>query len=83
VYERHPEVSKHDVLTAWKNCLRSKKRSGGAFDEYVAVGVDLTGRLLEMIVAHGSDGTWLVFHAMKATKKTFDELGMADNRRKL
>jgi hypothetical protein len=44
--------------------------------QWVGVGTDAGGRLLEYIaVEHEPDG-WLVFHAMPATKKVLIEVGL-------
>ena len=78
VHQRHADIFDDDVLSAWENCLRFKKRSGGSFDEYVAVGIDSKGRLLEMVAARQSDGIWNIFHAMSPpTKKMLKELDLA------
>jgi hypothetical protein len=77
VHDRHSNISDNDVLAAWENCLRFKKRSGGAFDEYIAIGFDSNERLLEMVAAQQSDGSWLVFHAMTPpTRRMLAELGL-------
>ena len=57
--------------------LRSQDRLGTDPLEYVGVGPDTSGRLLQW-VAIRLDGvdSWFVFHAMRATKKVLEELGM-------
>ena len=78
----HPELSTEDVLTAWDNCLRSSSRSDCALEDYVAVGVDRKGRIIEMIAALKPDDTWLIYHAFTPpSKKVLQELGL-DERRK-
>jgi hypothetical protein len=82
VHGRHSDISDDDVLAAWERCLRFKKRSGGAFDEYAAVGLDSGGRLLEMVAARQSDDSWLVFHAMvPPTPRMLKELGLYEEKR--
>jgi hypothetical protein len=70
------------MLAAWENCLRFKKRSGGAFNEYAAIGFDSNGRLLEMVAAQQFDGSWLVFYAMTPpTRRMLKELGLYEEKR--
>ena len=74
---RHPEISEGDVIHAWENALRSASRLPDKPDEYIAVGFDSNGRLLEVVAVRGQDGKWLAFHAMTPpSSKTFKELGI-------
>ena len=80
--KRHPEHCAEDVLDAWDNCLRSSHRSGGALEDYVAVGVDKKGRIIELLATLRPDDTWLIYHAFTPpTKRVLQELGL-DERRK-
>ena len=84
VHERHPEIDNEDVLAAWDGCLCSARRAHSAFDDYVAVGFDSKGRLLEMIAVRNSDGAWYVYHAFTPpTKKVLEELGLSIKGREL
>ena len=77
IHRRHPDVSDQDVRDAWAGCIRSVPRLGADGDEYVAVGCDAKGRLLEMVARRIDADTWLVFHVMTPpTRKTLVELGM-------
>lgn len=76
VSRRHPEVSDEDVVDAWSRFVRMTSRTGCYDDNYVAVGFDCRGRLLEMVAVRDKEGEWFVFHAMPATSKTLDELGL-------
>ena len=80
VHERHPEVSAEDVLSAWKHAIRSAPRVDDS-RTWVSVGVDVKGRLLEMVAVHNGRGDWLVYHAKTPpSKKTLKELSI-DRRR--
>ena len=77
VFQAHPDVSQEDVEAAISGTLRSQSRLGTDTLEYVGVGPDCSGRLLQW-VAIRLDGvdSWFVFHAMRATTKVLRELGM-------
>jgi len=60
---RHPDISKEDARTAWLNCFKSIPRIDKDPDEYLAIGTDGKGRLLELVVIRDAEGDWLVYHA--------------------
>lgn len=75
VTERHPELTKRDVLGAWENTIAYLPRLGDDPDQYVAVGADGNGRLIEMVARRSPSGSWVIFHAMTPpSKKTLYEL---------
>ena len=75
IHERHPELEVRDVLHAWNQCFRSAPRLRKP-GEYLAIGTDARGRLLEMAAVR-LDDAWLVFHAMTTpSNKTISELGI-------
>lgn len=75
VEERHPELSRDDVLSAWENMLSYLPRLESDPTRYVAVGSDSRGRLIEMVAQKGCNGTWIIFHAMTPpSRKTLVEL---------
>ena len=77
INERHPEIFVKDVRDAWENCLSSGCRKRSAFDDYVLVGTDARGRLLEMVAVQKGNGHWLVYHAMTPpSKRVLKELGL-------
>lgn len=79
----HPELTDKDVLDAWDNVIHSKTRLEEQPFECVAVGMDSTGRLVEMVAVRLSNGDMLVFHAKTPpTKKTLKELELLGGRRK-
>jgi hypothetical protein len=83
VRARHPELSDEDVLTAWSNCLVSTYRQQSAFDDFVAIGTDAKGRLIEMIAVQEAGASWAIYHAMTPpTDKVLHELGLKRDGRK-
>lgn len=77
IHERHPEISEEDVLHAWEKCLRSMPRLAKNPSEYVAVGIDGKGRVLELIVLRNDNGSWLIYHALTPpTDNVLREMGL-------
>jgi hypothetical protein len=77
VHERHPELSEDDVLDAWTSCIQARPRLDRGSIEYLAVGSDAKGRLIEMVARRTRDGLWVIYHAFTPpTKKALRELGM-------
>lgn len=77
IQKRHPELSAEDVREAWAFSLHAAVRHRSAFDDYLVIGVDGQGRLIEMIAVRKDDG-WLIYHAnTPPTKRVLDELGLA------
>lgn len=81
ISERHPEISPEDVLAAWKSPLDMLLRVDSLnFPEYVCIGYDPKGQLLEMVGTMTNDG-WLIYHAMTPpSKKTLKEIEEARRR---
>ena len=75
VSRRHPEVATADAVEAFENTLRSRARDTRPV-QWVGVGTDPSGRLLEYIAVEDEPDGWLVFHAMPATKKVLIEVGL-------
>ncbi len=75
VSERHPEVTTSDVTAAFEGTLRSRARDTHPV-QWVGVGTDPSGRLLEYLAVEDEPDGWLVFHAMLATKKVLIEVGL-------
>jgi hypothetical protein len=73
---RHPGITDEDVVTAWNNFICRTRRVDTYDENFVAVGFDSTGRLLEMVGVQLSGGGWFIFHAMKATPKALAELDL-------
>lgn len=77
VNARHPDVSDDDVRCAWLNPVRSRRRNDTEPTQYVTVGIDGHGRFLEMCAVLSADSKgWVVYHAMKATRKVLHEVGL-------
>ena len=75
VTQRHPEVTTSDVIEAFEGTLRSLARDTHPV-QWVGVGADASGRLLEYIAVEDEPDGWLVFYAMPATTKVLVEVGM-------
>lgn len=81
VFKRHPELDETGVLAAWLGAIASTPRVGKERDEYIAVGFDDKGRLLEVVAARTEEATWVIFHAMTPpSEKTMTELGISGGR---
>ena len=65
-----------NVERAFSAALCSRARNTEPV-QWVGVGLDARGRLLEFIAIETGPDRWLVFHAMVATKKVLRELGLA------
>jgi len=76
VHERHPEIDDEHVITAWNNFICRTRRVDTFDDNFIAVGFDPKGRLLEMVAVEMSEGGWFVFHAMPATPRALKELDL-------
>ncbi|MCL2338089.1 MAG: hypothetical protein FWC60_11800 [Firmicutes bacterium] len=76
VHNRHPEINDSDVVYAWENFICRTRRTDAFDDNYIAVGFDLTARILEMVAVQTGNDAWFVFHAMPATPKALIELGL-------
>jgi hypothetical protein len=76
IKERHPNISDDDVLTAMSNFVRMRNRKAPDNEQFIAVGFDRKGRLLEMVgIINGKER--LIYHAMTPpTKKMLAELGL-------
>ena len=61
---RHPNISKEDATTAWGNCIKSRPRLDKNSSEYLAIGTDGKGRLIELVALRDTEGDWLIYHAM-------------------
>lgn len=74
---RHPELDEASIIAAWEGAVLSTPRIGRDVDEYVSVGFDGNGRLIEMVGVRGNMDDWLIYHAMTPpSEKTYTELGI-------
>lgn len=81
VMRRRPTLSATDVETAVVTTLRSRLRDTDP-PQWMGVGFDRTGRLLQYVAVETGFDEWLVFHAMPATKKVLIELDIKGQIRK-
>jgi hypothetical protein len=82
VMESHPEIPAQDALAAWDNILKALPRIGDDPDEYIVIGSDDKGRLIEMVARRTKDDFWVVYRAMTPpTRKALVELGLTRRRR--
>jgi len=82
VTKRHPDLTDDDVRNAWDNTIRWSVRPQKD-DEYIAVGFDSSGRLIEMVALRTAIDTWVVYHEQTPpTKRTLLELGLTNDRSK-
>ena len=77
IHERHPEIFDEDVESAFNNVFAQAYRSKDGAEEYMAIGSDSNGRLLELVYRIDSDGIAIVYHAFTPpTKKALSEFGI-------
>lgn len=77
IFERHPELSRHDVEVAWDNAACHMPRLDGRPFECMAIGFDTHGRAVEMIGRRNQAGDWVVYHAFTPpTRKALREMGL-------
>ena len=75
ITRKRPEITPLDVETAFIQALRVRARDVYPL-QWVGVGVDPYGRLLEFIAVEQEPDGWLIFHAMPATNKVLIEVGL-------
>jgi hypothetical protein len=75
VNRKRPDIKVADVVQAFESALRSRPRSTHPI-QWVGVGLDSGGRLLEFIAVENEPDGWFVFHAMPATNKVLKEVGL-------
>lgn len=82
VSQRHPDVSSEDAAYAWLHAVRSMPRLDSEPQEYVAIGPDSSGRMLEVVAVALVDGSgWIIKHAQYPPQASIKrELGL-DNRK--
>jgi len=71
---KHPELSEEDIAHAWENAIASRSRRS---DDYIAIGFDSNGRLLQICAIRLESGDWLVYHALTPPQdSTYKEVGI-------
>ena len=76
ISDRHPDVLPEDVEAAWKNAVSARVREFGPPDVVTAAGPDTKGRMLELVGIEMDDGSVLIYHAMRLTRKMAAEPGL-------
>ena len=76
VAKRHPDVAEEDAVQAWRNAIAIVNRTYCPPDIYAAAGSDGMGRMLELLGVELDDGSLMIYHAMKLTRKMSIELGL-------
>ncbi|NKY11026.1 hypothetical protein [Cellulomonas hominis] len=76
VQGKRPEIGDADVQAAFAATLRKVARTDTDPMQWVGVGLDGRGRLLEYVAVETGQDQWLVFHAMPATTKVLIETGL-------
>ena len=78
----HPHAFKHglsetNIRCAWENAYVSQVRTGPWPPQHVALGFDEQGHEIQLVCVWDDDNhRWVIFHAMRATKKVRKELGV-------
>ena len=75
VHQRHSDVEDDDVIAAFEGTLRSRARDTHPI-QWVGVGLDRKGRLLEYIAVEDEPDGWLIFQAMLVTRAVLAEVGL-------
>ncbi|WP_431836647.1 hypothetical protein [Cellulomonas sp. Y8] len=73
---KRSEIEPADVRSAFTATLRKVARLDTDPVQWVGVGLDGHGRLLEYVAIETGHEEWLVFHAMAATAKVLAETGL-------
>ena len=74
IMKKHKNISKEDVLSAWNNCFIAKPRLDRPH-EYIALGPDSSGRLIEMVAVRTKEMSWHIYHAFTPpTPRMLEEL---------
>lgn len=83
VVTRHPElgITKEDAINAWYNAIRSRPRLKKNPNEYLVIGIDGKGRLLELVAIRDEEGDFLIYHAFTPPQENAKrELGLRGRR---
>ncbi|MCL2655491.1 MAG: hypothetical protein FWD65_07375 [Coriobacteriia bacterium] len=74
ITRKHPELSEENIAYAWENAIASRWRN---HDDYIMIGFDNKGRLLQVCAVRLKGGNWFVYHAMTPPQDgTYKELGI-------
>lgn len=73
---KRPEISEADVSAAFFATVKKHPRVDTSPIEWIGVGFDGRGRLLQYVVIEIGNDHWLVIHTMPATTRVLVELGL-------
>ncbi|MCL2655057.1 MAG: hypothetical protein FWD65_05065 [Coriobacteriia bacterium] len=74
IIAKHPDISEEDIGYAWENAIASKERKQ---DDYIVLGFDIKGRLLQIGAFRLDYGRWFIYHALTPPQEcTFKEMGI-------
>lgn len=77
---KRPEIQSDDVVCAFKSTLRTVARRDVDPTQWVGVGIDGHGRVLEYVAVETGVDEWLVFHCAPATDAVMVEVGLKPGR---
>ncbi len=83
---RHPEqnITKGDALTAWYDTIRSRPRLDKTQNEYLAIRIDVKGRLVKLVAIRNREEDFLIYHAFTSpqanAKRELGITGKSDKR---
>ena len=67
-------LSEDDIRCAWRNATAVRRRNFDIPCIYAAAGPDVSGNLVELLLAEQEDRAFIVYHAMRLTRKMAREL---------
>jgi hypothetical protein len=70
---KRPDITEEDVLDAFTSALTVRPRVTDPV-QWLGVGLDRKGRLLEFVAIEQPPGEWLIYYAMPATKIVLRDL---------
>ena len=77
IHEKHPELDDEDVESAFSNAFAEVRRFDQDNEEFMAIGSDSKGRLIEIVYRVDLEGNVIIFHGFTPpTNKALTELGL-------
>ena len=67
-------LSEDGIRCAWRNATAVRRRNFKIPCIYAVAGPDVSGNLVDPLLAEREDGAFIVYHAMRLTKKMAREL---------
>lgn len=75
VHAKRPEIQDTDAVTVFDSAIAKVARKTDPV-QYVGVGIDNNGRLLEFVAVERELDEWLIFHCAPPSKSVLKELGL-------